>query len=78
VLQQFGLAAIPAVQRAHADSGALGDGRDRRVRALRGEDVTCRVQDGQVIPPRLGLPAVDGLRIQCARRHFPTLALTGA
>lgn len=31
-LQQFGLAAVPAVERAHADPGAFGDGRDGRVR----------------------------------------------
>jgi hypothetical protein len=63
-LQQFGLAAVAAVERAHADSGAFGDSRDGRACAQCAEDVTCRVQHGQVIAPGLGLPTVHGLRAQ--------------
>ena len=63
-LQQFGLAAVPAVERAHADSGAFGDSRDGGACAQWAEDVACRVQYGQVIAPGLGLPTVHGLRAQ--------------
>ena len=77
-LQQLGLAAVPAVQRAHADSGALGDRRDRRARALGGEDVTGGFEYHQVITPRLGLAAVPGLRAQGPERHPSSLSLFGA
>jgi hypothetical protein len=56
-LQQLGLAAVPAIERAHAHSGPLGDSRDRRICALRGEDVARGIQYGQVVAPSLGLPA---------------------
>ena len=62
MLQQLGLAAVPPVQRAHANAGALGDGRDRRARALGGKDIPRRIQDGQVIASGLSLPAVRRLR----------------
>jgi len=76
-LQQFGLAAVPAVERAHADPGALGDRRDRRARALGGEDVTGRLEHDQVIAAGLGLPAAHGLRAQGPEIHLPSLPLFG-
>jgi hypothetical protein len=64
VLQQLGLAAVPAVQRAHAHAGALRDSRDRRARALGGKDIPRSIQHGQVIASGLRLPTVRRLRAE--------------
>jgi hypothetical protein len=72
-LEQFGLAAVPAVERADADPGAFGHGRYRSVRAHSGEDVPGRFQDGQVVAPRLGLATAARLRAQRAIRHVARL-----
>ena len=74
-LQELGLAAVAPVEGAHADPGALGDGGDGRARALRGEDVARRVKHGEVIAPRLGLPAAAGERVQPASIGHPLILL---
>ena len=77
-LQELGLAAVAPVEGAHADPGALGDGDDGRARAVRGEDVARRVKHGEVIAPRLGLPAAAGERVQRACVSHPlTLPVIG-
>jgi len=65
-LQQLRLAAVAAVEGAHADPGTLGDGGDGRACTGRSEDVTCRVQHGQVVAPRLRLTTAAGKRAQRA------------
>jgi hypothetical protein len=46
---------------------------------VRGEDVARRVKHGEVIAPRLGLPAAAGKRVQCASiGHLLILLVIGA